>query len=232
MLQPSTARPSAGLPPRRRTTTPTWWAAGLVAVTLVPAWAQTPASTERAQERSQQQSDAVYRWIKYFAEQPKKVDPAKTRPKAETPPLAKKPDVKPVAEPAQTAPVVDTAAVVDTTPAAQPATEPQPSPVPQTAAVAAPAEPEPAVVAPTELPLTPLHVVEPVIPRELRNESLNTRVVVNFTVRQDGSVTAPTVVAGNNRRLNRSAMDAIAQWRFEPIQAERQTNIEFEFRQE
>jgi protein TonB len=203
-----------------------------MAVTLVPAWAQTPASTERAQERSQQQSDAVYRWIRYFAEQPRKVDPNKTRPKAETPPLARKPDVKPAEGPPQTAPVVNAAADVDTTPVAQPATEPQPSPAPQTAAAAAPAEPEPAVVAPTELPLTPLHVVEPAIPWELRNESLNTRVVVSFTVRQDGSVTAPTLVSGNNRRLNRSAMNAIAQWRFEPIQAERQTNIEFEFRQE
>lgn len=203
--------------------------ASLMAAALLPVRAQTPANTDKAQERSQQQSDNVYRWIKYFADQPKRVDPNKVRPKAETPQLVKKPEVKATAEQTQSAPVTDSPAAPV---AAQPVADAQQPPAPQVVATAAPVTPEPEVVAEIAQPLRPVNVVEPTIPRELRNEVIKAKVLLNFTVQQDGRVTDPTVVAGSNRRLNRTAMEAIAQWRFEPIQTARLTQIEFEFRQE
>lgn len=207
--------------------------ASVLAAVTAPAWAQTPASTERAQERSQRQTDNVYRWIKFFAEQPKRIDPnGKPRAKADTPPLAKKPEAKPpVADALPASPVAtDTAAVPASAPAAPPvAVVPQPPALPTIVAAA----PEPDDDdEPTLAPLRPIAVVEPSIPRELRNKPINATVVLRFTVQPDGSVATPQIVTGNNRRLNRSAIDAIAQWRFEPIQTARLTQVEFEFRQE
>ncbi len=204
-------------------------AASLVAAALLPVWAQTPANTDKAQERSQQQSDNVYRWIRYFADQPKKVDPNKTRPKVETPQLVKKPDAKAPAAPAQTDPVADT---VVSPSVALPVADAQKQPPPPVVAAVAPVAPEAEVVSEVARPLRPINVVEPSIPRELRNETIKATVLLSFTVQQDGSVTDQKVVSGSNRRLNRTAMEAIAQWRFEPIQTARSTQIEFEFRQE
>ncbi len=198
---------------------------------LLPVWAQTPASTDKAQERAQQQSDNVYRWIKYFADQqPKKAEPTKARPKTDMPQLAKKPETKAPAEPTQTTPVADAAVVTPSV--AQPAADTPQQAAPQIAATPASAAPEPEVVVQAAQPLRPVFAVEPTIPREMRNETINTRVLMSFTVQQDGTVATPTVVTGNNRRLNKSAMAAIAQWRFEPIQTDRMAQIEFEFRQE
>ena len=75
-------------------------------------------------------------------------------------------------------------------------------------------------------------VVEPAIPRELRNQVINATVRLSFTVQADGTVAAPSVISDSNRRLNKSAIEAIAQWRFEPIRNERVTEIEFHFIQE
>lgn len=202
-----------------------------MAAALLPAQAQTAASTDKAQERSQQQSDNVYRWIKYFADQqPKKAEPNKARPKAEAPQLAKKPEAKTPAESAQSATAAESAAAPAATP---PGADTQQQPAaPQTVAAVVPAAPEPEVTVVAAVPLRPVFVVEPIIPREMRDEVINTKVVLSFTVQQDGSIATPAVVTGSNRRLNRSALEAIAQWRFEPIQTTRATQIEFEFRQE
>lgn len=234
MLPIASALPYAGTPPRRLHAIALTWCcvAGLLVATLSPAWAQTAASTEKAQERSQHQTDNVYRWIRYFADQPKKVDPNAVRPKTDAPQLVKKPEVKAPAGPTPTPPATETAA---TPSPAQPGldTPRQQAPVPQTVAAAAPAAaPEPEVTAEVAQPLKPVFVVEPTIPREMRDETINTMVRLGFTVQQDGTVATPTVISGDNRRLNRSAMNAIAQWRFEPIQTDRLAQIEFEFRQE
>jgi len=112
---------------------------------------------------------------------------------------------------------------------------PQPPPVqamPAVASAVAPAAAEPEVISDASTPLVPVAVVEPTIPRELRNESINTKVRLSFTVQTDGTVATPSVISGSNRRLNKSAVDALAQWRFEPIRNERTTQIEFQFTQE
>lgn len=236
LLTPFVSR-SGAVPRRLSSVASIGCATALLLAPLPPAEAQTAAKTDSAQERSQRQSDNVYKWIKYFADQQtaKKADPAPARPKVEAPapPVVKRAETRapltagstpmanstdtPTAAP-EPAPSVSEAA---------PQQQQAPAPVaPQT--VAAAAVPEPPVIP----PLRPVHVVEPSIPREMRDETINSRVLLNFTVQQDGTVAAAKVIAGNNRRLNRSAMDAIAQWRFEPIPSERLTQIEFEFRQE
>ncbi len=233
MSPTSYARTRAGTPPRRQPASVlAWCVACAMAATMTPVWAQTAASTDKAQERSQQQSDSVYRWIKYFADQP-----SKARPKTDAPQPAKKPIVRPAAaETAQTAPATD---ATTPPPALQTAVETQQQPplvqtqpVAQDAAVAKPAAPEPQIVAEAEKPLRPVYVVEPTIPREMRDEAINASVRLSFTVLPNGTISAPEVVSGDNRRLNRSALQAIAQWRFEPIQTARATQIEFAFRQE
>jgi TonB family protein len=232
MMPIPSAHPTTGTTPRHFPTTAwTWCVASLVAATLLPAWAQTAASTEKAQERSQQQSDNVYRWIRYFADQQaKKVEPTKARPKAETPTLARKPEAKAPAEPNQTPIAADTAVVP---PAAQSiSVTPPPSPEPQTIAATAPAAPEPEMTAEVVAPLLPVFVVDPTIPRSMRDESINAKVRLSFTVQRDGSVVSPTILTGYNHRLNQSALQAIAKWRFEPTPTVRQAEIEFEFRQE
>ncbi len=196
------------------------------------------ASDTAAIERSQRQSDNVYRWIKYFADQPKKPDANKPRAKtdapAPAPATARKPELKGPAAETEAASVAATP--TQAAPAASAPGDAQQAPsvdaLPVVASAAAPAAAEPEATVETAQPLVPVAVVEPTIPRELRNESINTKVRLSFTVQTDGTVGTPSVISGNNRRLNKSAVDALAQWRFEPIRNERTTQIEFQFTQE
>ena len=188
------------------------------------------ASDASAIERSQRQTDNVYKWIRYFANRPQKSDAIKPRAKADvvaTPPADKKPDPKKPETVAGGAPEVAPAPTATADAQLPPTTKTVPVAANET--VAAVAEPE--VVADAMQPLVPISVVEPTIPRELSHESLNTIVKLSFTVQADGRVAKPLVVSGNNRRLNKSAIDAITQWRFEPIQSERLAQIEFQFTQ-
>ena len=182
------------------------------------------ASDPTAIERSQRQADNVYRWIKYFADQPKKPDANKPRAKTDipAPAAARKPELNGPATAAEAA--LSTAADVQ---------QPQPvNPLPAVASVVTPAAAEPEVVSDTARPLVPIAVVEPTIPYELRNETINAKVRLSFTVQPDGTVAKPSVISGSSRRLDRSAIEAIAKWRFEPIRSERVTQIEFQFTQE
>lgn len=196
------------------------------------------AADSAAIERSQRQSDNVYRWIKYFADQPKKPDANKPRAKTDSPApapaSARKSELKgPAADTeaaSAAAPPPEAAPTASATGDAQQA--PSVNALPVVASVAVPAAEEPEATVETAQPLVPVAVVEPTIPRELRNESINTKVRLSFTVQPDGTVATPSVISGSNRRLNRSAIDAIAQWRFEPIRNERVTQIEFQFMQE
>jgi len=196
------------------------------------------ASDTAAIERSQRQSDNVYRWIKYFADQPKKPDANKPRAKTDSPApapaSARKPELKGPA--AETEAASAAATPTQAAPAASAPGDAQQAPsvaaLPMVASAAVPAAAEPEATVETAQPLVPVAVVEPTIPRELRNESINTKVRLSFTVQTDGTVATPSVISGNNRRLNKSAVDALAQWRFEPIRNERTTQIEFQFTQE
>lgn len=206
-----------------------WSLALLVTTILAPAWAQTPANTERAQERSQTQTDNVYRWIKFFAEQPNKAAAKKPRTKTDAATPGQGPATAQVSESVPAKPVPESTGIAVAAPEA---------PASASASLNAAVLPKPddadesETTAQSDPPLVPVAVVEPSIPREMRNDAIDARVQLSFTVQQDGTVASPSITSGNNRRLNKAAIDAIKQWRFKPIQGERLTQIEFVFKVE
>lgn len=98
------------------------------------------------------------------------------------------------------------------------------------AAAAPPAVPEP----PPAAPLAPLQladVVEPVTPRillgKLRGE---VQMVVSFTVRADGSVVEPVVRSSSHPQMDEAVVEAVRQWRYQPIAAPRAHEVQLVLR--
>lgn len=98
-------------------------------------------------------------------------------------------------------------------------------------AAAPPAVPEP----PPAAPLAPLQladVVEPVTPRvligRLRGEI---QVVVSFTVRADGTVVEPVVRSSSHPQMDEAVLEAVRQWRYQPIAAPRSHEVQLVLRQ-
>jgi protein TonB len=58
--------------------------------------------------------------------------------------------------------------------------------------------------------------VNPVYPEDAREEKVQGAVVLELTIGADGEVTSVDVVKDPDARLTRAAVDAVAQWRFEP----------------
>jgi len=204
------------------------WFLGCLLIAPVATLAQTPASTDAAQDRSQKQSDSVYRWIKMHSEPIRKPEAApKPRPKAEVAPqAARKPEAAP-ASPIEPAPAVEARIDAPNATAAPAPTLETASPSAPTTVAAAPATP---VVAEVEnMDLRPIRQPQPVVPRELRSGVATGRVMLSFTVQTDGSVAETTVVRTTNRRLSKPALDAVSQWRFEPIRTARAVQVEIEF---
>jgi protein TonB len=203
------------------------WLVGCLLIAPLVALAQTPASTDAAQDRSQKQSDSVYRWIKMHSEPVRKPEaPPKPRPKAEpAPQAARKPEAAPATSPVEPTPAVEARMDV-------PSTTAVPAP-PQEAASApasvATAPATPAVVEAEDMDLRPISQPQPEIPRELRTSVVTGRVMLSFTVQTDGTVAETTVVRTTNRRLAKPALDAVSQWRFEPIRTARAVQVEIEF---
>ena len=192
-----------------------------------PLGAQTPTGSDAAaQERSQKQSDSVYRWITMHAEPKRKSDAnAKPRPKPEAPaPTVRKPEIRSTAteSPAITE-TVSSAVVAPIAAASAPASAPAAIPVPEEHVVAAAEEDE------EEEPLRAIAQPQPEIPRELRTSVVTGRVIVGFTVQPDGTVAEAAIVRATNRRLSKPALDAISKWRFQPIRTARAVQVEIEF---
>jgi len=89
-------------------------------------------------------------------------------------------------------------------------------------------EPPPAV------PLAPLQLadmVEPVTPRvligKLRGEI---QVVVGFTVRADGTVMEPVVRSSSHPQMDEAVLEAVRQWRYQPIAAPRAHEVQLVLR--
>jgi len=203
-----------------------------------PLGAQTPTGSDAAaQERSQKQSDSVYRWITMHAEPKRKSDAnAKPRPKPEAPaPTVRKPEIRSTATEspaitetvstpnAQPAPISASAVVAPIAAASAPASAPAAIPVPEEHVVAAAEEDE------EEEPLRAIAQPQPEIPRELRTSVVTGRVIVGFTVQPDGTVAEAAIVRATNRRLSKPALDAISKWRFQPIRTARAVQVEIEF---
>jgi TonB family protein len=212
----------------------------------VPAHAQLPslpplppskaASEPSAMERSQRQSDNVYRFIKQFADTPRKPDPAAVRPKADVaaPAPVRRPDTQTLAAPASTLaaqPEVATAAPTgdaNTTPAAPAQTASVAPPAATPEATAAVAAQVPAAEEEEELQL--IEQVQPEFPRGLQTTADNGKVTVAFTVQPNGTVSEASVVTASHRRFGKPARDAVAQWRFAPIKTARAVQVEIAFK--
>ena len=218
---------------------PLAWLGALVwATAYAPVFAQSPSPTATAaeasaMERSQRQSDNVYRWIKLHAEPLRKAEPARVRPKPEsTGAVARKPDTsQPEAAAPQARP--EALAGVDkpvTSAQAEALLEATPTgaSVAASATASAPLAPA-ATVSEVEVALRAIAQPQPEFPRELRSTVTQGKVLLAFTVQPDGSVSEPTVLNTTNRRLSKPALEAVAQWRFEPIRIARIAQVEIAF---
>jgi protein TonB len=202
------------------------------ATAYTPAFSQTSApsanGTDAAQERSQRQSDSVYRWIKLHAEPARKPEPVKPRAKPEgSAAVTRKPDTRDASGTAAQAMDETTSASGNTR--TDTATDTQASAAAQLPASAASAAAAPTPVAEVEEELKPIAQPQPEIPREMRGGIANGRVILSFTVQPDGTVREAEVVRTTNRRLGKSALDAVSQWRFEPIRVAQTAQVEIEF---
>jgi len=83
------------------------------------------------------------------------------------------------------------------------------------------ARPEPTPAA-EPAPLSLARMIEPVTPRPLIGKLRgDVEVVVAFTVNTDGSISGATVKSSSYRQMDASVLDAVQQWRYEPIPAPR-----------
>lgn len=71
--------------------------------------------------------------------------------------------------------------------------------------------------------------VEPQFPRAVMLDLRKGTVRVRFEVQPDGSVSAPAVVSSTNVRLNRAALAAVAQWKFQPLREPQEGIVELGF---
>lgn len=163
----------------------------------------------------------------------------------ETPPVPARPIVAapraasaPAAAPTPLAGPVATSPAPASSPASAPEGPPQSTvvtveadAVPRPEAPATPpsapnAEPE-AVPADNLPPLRLINVVEPVTPRTLQGKLRGeVRVDVAFTVAADGSVTEPSVRASSHPQMNAAVLEAVGQWRYEPIARAREHAVQ------
>lgn len=108
-----------------------------------------------------------------------------------------------------------------------------PSPAVQAAvAVSAPPASQPEPEAQDDSPIKLISRVEPVIPRQLQPTLRNGFAQVRFKIEPDGSVSQASTIKASHARLGDSAVEAIKQWRFEPIKTAREVAVEIVFSNE
>ena len=56
-------------------------------------------------------------------------------------------------------------------------------------------------------------------------------VVVSFTVNPDGSVSDPAIRSSTHRPMDNAVLDAVRQWRYEPLAASRAHSVQLVLRQ-
>jgi TonB family protein len=91
-------------------------------------------------------------------------------------------------------------------------------------ALAAAPEPEP-----EQESLVMVSQVEPQFPRAVMLDLRRGTVRVRFDVMPDGTVAAQTVVSSTNVRLNRAALAAVGQWKFQPVRETQEGIVELGF---
>jgi TonB family protein len=78
-------------------------------------------------------------------------------------------------------------------------------------------------------PLILAHQVEPEFPVAIVRRLQKGSVLIRFEVQTDGSVSGAEVVKTSNPRLNSAALQAVNQWRFQPLQQPQAGNAELAF---
>lgn len=142
---------------------------------------------------------------------------------ASAPAAAEPPDVQPVAAepPPPAGPPESTVATVEVSAA------PRSGGAPEATLPAAETEPAPAAV-----PLKLANVVEPVTPRRLLGTLRgDVQVQVAFTVNADGSVADAAVRRSSHPAMDAAVLEAVRQWRYEPIAAARPHEVQLVLRQ-
>lgn len=77
-------------------------------------------------------------------------------------------------------------------------------------------------------PMSPTHgpvLIEspsPVIPEYLKNQDINSKVVIEFTVRSNGDVSPRLLVSSGNEELDQIALGAASKWKFFPAESNHQ----------
>ncbi len=131
----------------------------------------------------------------------------------------------------------------DTSPAADaealaPATAAVPVVVPALSSTGSAANASPAVATPVvarqaaQRPLVAIRQDAPILNGTLLREGVSGVVKVAFEVKPDGSTGDIKVASSTNRRLNSTAMAAVAKWLFQPIEASRPLEIDLVFSSE
>ena len=218
------------------------WAAAAVAwLALTAAWAQTPTPAASAasgaaraaaapSERAKKEADDVFRWIKIHTDAPRKpTEKAATKLPTASTALANAKATE-ASKAAQSASAAASAAAATgfNEVTANPGAAALPVPEPVVSAKAP--DSAPAVPAPKEAPLRPVAQANPQFPEDVMQTLGQGSVSVRFTVLPDGSVANAEVLSSSHRKLNRSALEAVAQWRFEPIPNARSARVELGFK--
>lgn len=106
-------------------------------------------------------------------------------------------------------------------------------PPPVQVAAPAPVQPVPAAVQSAPGPAEALVLmtkVDPVLTPDLIDGRLaEASVTVAFTVGPQGEVINPQITASSDRRLNRSVLRAVAEWRYAPVSEPRAHSVKFTF---
>lgn len=194
--------------------------------------AATPSSASAAAaDKAQRQTDSVFRFIKLFADAPRRAETPKPRPRTDVAsPAPRRPDTTSVAasaspekseasvEPLQVAAYVPPAQT--NVPGGQGAPEGNSTPE---AVAEATVDDEP-----EELRI--IEMVQPVVPRRFESNSDSEKVRIAFSVAMDGSVSNVSVVSATDKKLGRPAAEAVAKWRFAPLKEVRTAQVEIGFK--
>ena len=154
-------------------------------------------------------------------------------PAAAPAPVAKAPAKEAAAKPAAPAPMVSPAAVAAAVPQASPVAESVAAPVPTPPPPVATQAPVPQVAArPRRTELIPVRQDPPRFSPSLMRDSQRATVKVAFDVNEKGDTENLEVVGSTNRRLNSAATDAVAKWKFEPLDDAVRVEIDLVFNNE
>lgn len=223
----------------------------LLALAVGSAAAQTAEKMSDA-ERARRDAEKVFSFIKFHTVKPAAPKPAPApvaarpapRPAAAAAAVVASNTAAPASAPPAPATVLARSASAPA-PAIEPAAAPAPAaaladsappvatslPPPSEPVAAAPAEPAPAVEE-EEVPLKLIAYVPPEMNAQVLNamEGRQIAVPVRFVVQPDGRVSEARSTGSAPRRVANAAVRAVQQWRFDPLPAAREIDVELLFK--